>query len=80
MLSSTSDRRLALNAVALFCALQFPNQALAYAKGLYKTQAEAKKCAKELEAMLHQVPQHPSVGGGHRRRTAFADGSQWLAL
>ena len=48
MLSSVSDRCLALSAMALFCALQLPNQALAHAKGLYKTQAEAEKRAKEL--------------------------------
>lgn len=48
MLSSVSDRWLALSAMALFCALQLPNQALAHTKGLYKTQAEAEKRAKEL--------------------------------
>ena len=48
MPSSVSDRCLALSAMALFCALQLPNQALAHAKGLYKTQAEAEKRAKEL--------------------------------
>jgi len=34
--------------VALLCALHLPSQALAHAKGLYKTQAEAEKRAKEL--------------------------------
>jgi hypothetical protein len=48
MLSSVSDRCLALSAMALFCTLQLPNQALAHAKGLYKTQVEAEKRAKEL--------------------------------
>ena len=48
MLSSVSDRCLALSAMALFCALLLPNQTLAHAKGLYKTQAEAEKRAKEL--------------------------------
>ena len=48
MPSSVSDRRLALSAVALFCAVLLPSQALAHAKGLYKTQAEAEKRAKEL--------------------------------
>jgi hypothetical protein len=48
MLFSVSDRYLAMSAMALFCALQLPNQALAHAKGLYKTQAEAEKRAKEL--------------------------------
>ena len=48
MPSSVSDLWLALSAMALFCALQLPNQALAHAKGLYKTQAEAEKRAKEL--------------------------------
>ena len=48
MLCSRSDQRLALAVVALFCALQLPSQALAHAKGLYKTQAEAEKRAKEL--------------------------------
>jgi hypothetical protein len=35
-------------AVALFFALTQPNQVLAHAKGLYKTQAEAEQRAKEL--------------------------------
>ena len=48
MPSSVSDRCLALSAVGLFCALQLHNPALAHAKGLYKTQAEAEKRAKEL--------------------------------
>jgi hypothetical protein len=48
MPSSVSDRCLALSAMALFCGLQLPNQALAHAKGLYKTKAEAEKRAKEL--------------------------------
>ena len=38
---SPSDQRLGVAAVALLCALQLPNQVLAHAKGLYKTQAEA---------------------------------------
>jgi len=38
----------ALAALCLFCALLLPTQALAHAKGLYKTQAEAEKRAKEL--------------------------------
>jgi hypothetical protein len=48
MLSSVSDRWLALSAMVLFCGLLIPSQALAHAKGLYKTQAEAEKRAKEL--------------------------------
>ncbi len=48
MPSSPSDQRLGVAAVALFCALQLPNQALAHAKGMYKSQAEAEKRAKEL--------------------------------
>ena len=48
MPSSVSDRCLALSAMALFCALLIPSQALAHTKGLYKTQAEAEKRAKEL--------------------------------
>lgn len=40
--------RLGVAALALFCALQLPSQALAHAKGLYKTQAEAEKRAREL--------------------------------
>jgi hypothetical protein len=48
MPSSVSDRCLALTAIALFCALLIPSQVLAHAKGLYKTQAEAEKRAKEL--------------------------------
>ena len=48
MLSSVSDRCLALSAVALLFAVLLPSQALAHAKGLYKTQAEAEKRAKEL--------------------------------
>ena len=48
MPSSVSDRCLALTAIALFFALLIPSQALAHAKGLYKTQAEAEKRAKEL--------------------------------
>jgi hypothetical protein len=39
---------LALAALGLFCALLLPSQAMAHAKGLYKTQAEAEKRAKEL--------------------------------
>ena len=35
-------------AMALFTVLQLPSQALAHAKGLYKTQAEAEQRAKEL--------------------------------
>jgi hypothetical protein len=35
-------------AVVLFVALTQPNQALAHAKGLYKTQAEAEQRAREL--------------------------------
>lgn len=34
--------------MALFCALQLANQALAHVKGLYKTQAEAEQRAREL--------------------------------
>ncbi len=45
---SVSDRWLALSAMALFCGLLIPSQALAHTKGLYKTQAEAEKRAKEL--------------------------------
>jgi hypothetical protein len=48
MPSSVSDRCLALSAVALLCAVLLPSQAMAHAKGLYKTQAEAEKRAKEL--------------------------------
>jgi hypothetical protein len=48
MLSSVSDRCLALSAMALSFALLIPSQAMAHAKGLYKTQAEAEKRAKEL--------------------------------
>jgi hypothetical protein len=40
--------RLGDAALALFCALQLPSQALAHAKGLYKTQAEAEKRTREL--------------------------------
>ena len=40
--------RLALAALTLVCALQLPTPAQAHAKGLYKTQAEAEKRAKEL--------------------------------
>ena len=35
-------------AVALLCVLQPPSQALAHAKGLYRTQAEAEQRAREL--------------------------------
>lgn len=56
MSCSRSDQRLAdqrlavaaVAAVALLCVLQLPNQVLAHAKGLYKTQAEAEQRAKEL--------------------------------
>jgi hypothetical protein len=48
MLSSVSDRSRVLCAVALFCAVLLPSQAMAHARGLYKTQAEAEKRAKEL--------------------------------
>jgi len=39
---------LAVAFVALVFALQLPNDALAHAKGMYQTQAEAEKRAKEL--------------------------------
>ena len=39
---------LALAALTLVCALLLPTLAQAHAKGLYKTQAEAEKRAKEL--------------------------------
>ena len=42
------NQRLAITALALLSVLQVPNQALAHAKGLYKTQAEAEKRANEL--------------------------------
>jgi len=45
---SRSDSGAALAALALFCGLQVPGQALAHAKGLYKTQAEADQRAKQL--------------------------------
>ncbi|MFM9089891.1 MAG: DUF3721 domain-containing protein [Cyanobium sp.] len=48
MPSSRSDQHLGLAAVALLCALQLPSQVLAHSKGLYKSQAEAEKRAKEL--------------------------------
>ena len=40
--------RLSLTVMAVFLALQLPSQALAHAKGLYKTQSEAEQRAKEL--------------------------------
>lgn len=42
------NQRLAVAFLALACALQLPNEALAHAKGMYQTQAEAEKRAKEL--------------------------------
>lgn len=42
------NQLLTLAFLALFCALQLPNEALAHAKGIYQTQAEAEKRAKEL--------------------------------
>lgn len=46
---SRSDQRLGVAAaVLLFWALQLPSPALAHAKGLYKTQAEAEQRAREL--------------------------------
>jgi hypothetical protein len=42
------NQGLAVTALALVSVLQVPNQALAHAKGMYKTQAEAEKRAKEL--------------------------------
>lgn len=42
------NQLLAVALVALVCALQLPNEALAHAKGMYQTQAEAEKRAKEL--------------------------------
>jgi hypothetical protein len=42
------NQLLAVAFVALVCALQLPNEALAHAKGMYQTQAEAEKRAKEL--------------------------------
>ena len=47
-LSLLRRQHLALSAIALFCAVQLPGQAMAHTKGLYKTQAEAEKRAKEL--------------------------------
>jgi hypothetical protein len=40
--------RLVLAVLSLFCAVLLPSQAVAHAKGLYKTQAEAETRAKEL--------------------------------
>ena len=48
MPSSRSDQRLGVAAVLLLWALQLPSPALAHAKGLYKTQAEAEQRAREL--------------------------------
>jgi hypothetical protein len=48
MHSSPSERPLVVAAVALFCVLQLPSPAMAHAKGLYKTKAEAEMRAKEL--------------------------------
>ena len=45
---SRSDSAPALAVLALFCGLQSPSQAMAHAKGLYNTQAEAQKRANEL--------------------------------
>lgn len=42
------NQRLTLAFLALVFALQLPNEALAHAKGMYQTQAEAEKRAKEL--------------------------------
>jgi hypothetical protein len=42
------SQRFVMAAIAVFTALQLPNQAWAHAKGMYKTQAEAEKRAKEL--------------------------------
>ncbi len=47
-LSLMHRQHLALSAIALFWAVQLPGEAMAHAKGLYKTQAEAEKRAKEL--------------------------------
>jgi hypothetical protein len=41
-------QRLAVSALALLSVLQLPNQALAHARGLHKTQAEAEQRAREL--------------------------------
>lgn len=41
-------QRLAVGALALLSVLLLPGQALAHAKGMYKTQAEAEQRAKEL--------------------------------
>ncbi|MDI9405984.1 MAG: DUF3721 domain-containing protein [Chitinophagaceae bacterium] len=41
-------QRFALAASALFTVVQLPTHALAHAKGMYKTRAEAEKRAKEL--------------------------------
>jgi hypothetical protein len=49
MPSFPADQRLNLAVVVLLCVLVLlPGPALAHAKGLYKTQAEAEKRAKEL--------------------------------
>lgn len=42
------NHRCAVAAVVLVCALQLPSQALAHARGLYRTQAEAEQRAREL--------------------------------
>lgn len=47
-LSLLHRQHLALSAIALFCAVQLPGQAMAHTKGLYKTQAEAEERAKQL--------------------------------
>jgi len=43
-----SNQCLAVGAMAVLTVLQAPDQALAHAKGIYKTQAEAEQRAKEL--------------------------------
>jgi hypothetical protein len=48
MLSSPSDQPLGIVAVVLFAALLLPGKAVAHSSGLYKTQAEAEKRAREL--------------------------------
>lgn len=45
---SVCNRCVAFSAAVLFCGALLPCQAMAHAKGLYKTQAEAEKRAKEL--------------------------------
>ena len=63
-LSLLRRQHLALSAIALFCAVQLPGQAMAHTKGLYKTQAEAEERAKKAAQAMGLEPVTMVSAGG----------------